>query len=120
MLYLVYLQSNLLNIIYRAMTKEVKQIIISILKDSEIASSWGISNIRIMNNSVVFSVDGMKYKGDVVIKASSDKKCILKFKDEIDISCTYDMLVKTIDEKIEYSANYIEEIQKWLHKKTQL
>ena len=101
------------------MTKEIKQIVVTILKNSTIASSWGISNIRIMRNSVFFSVEAMKYKGDVVIKATPNEECIVTFRDGINISCTHDTLVKTIDEKIEYSENYIEEIQKWLYLKKQ-
>lgn len=97
------------------MTKEIKQIVVTLLKDSTIASSWGISNIRIMSNSVIFSVNAMKYKGDVTIKTTFNKKCIVTCGDGIDTPCTYDTLLNMIDAKIEYSDNYIEEVEKWLY-----
>lgn len=109
------MQNNLLDIIYRTMTKEIKQIVFSILKDSMIASSWGISNIRMTCDSVIFSVEAMKYKGDVTIKTTFDKKCIVTFGNGIEMSCTYDKLVNIIDTKIEYSENYVEEVEKWLY-----
>ena len=96
------------------MNIEVKQIVISILKDSEIVSSWGISDIRLTSDSVSFTVDAMKYKGDVAIKTRLNKKCMVSFGEGIGIPCTYDTIVKTIDLKIEYSENYTEEIEKWL------
>ena len=82
------------------MTKEIKQIVVSILQDSTIASSWGISNIRMTSDSVIFSVEAMKYKGDVTIKTTFEKKCIVSFGDGISISCTYDTLVNIIDVKM--------------------
>lgn len=72
------------------MNTEVKHIVISLLKNSDIASSWGIYDIRITGNSVIFSVEAMKYRGDVVIKTTFNDKCTVTFRDKIDIPCTYD------------------------------
>ena len=89
--------------------------IISILRTKlMIVFSWGFHSASPIENGLKFFVDGYKYQGEVVItyNAGSDLFNVKFPATEEEIEDVYaDNLVHVIDNHIEYSENYTEQVK---------
>ncbi len=89
--------------------------IISILRTQmNIIFSWGFHSASALENGLRFMVNGYKYQGEVVIRYNESTDLFnVKFTDtEEEIEDVYaDNLVHVIDNHIEYSENYTEQVK---------
>ncbi len=95
------------------MNKNLKRVIVVLLKEKEIVSSWGISNIRIKENVFNFQVDGFIYKGSICIVCNTSY-CEVKFDNGKTIRCNILDLLNVLDTAIEKDENYLSNIETWL------
>ena len=95
------------------MNKNVKSVIVGLLKEKEIVSSWGISNILIEGSSIHFQVEGFIYRGS--IRIICDKPyCVIEFDGGKAIQCLMNELTNVLDTAIEKDGNYLSNLEKWL------
>lgn len=94
-----------------------RKILVELLSQETIVSSWGIENIKVNANNICFHVDGFKYCGNVCIFGRADVVDI-KFKESNLLlkSIKIDNIVKTIDSTIETDEKYINNLYHWLDK----
>ena len=89
--------------------------IISILRTKlMIVFSWGFHSASTLENGLKFNVNGYKYQGEVVItyNAGSDLFDVKLTATGEEIERIYaDNLVNVIDNHIEYSENYSEQVK---------
>lgn len=89
--------------------------IISILRTKlMIVFSWGFHSASTLENGLKFNVNGYKYQGEVVItyNAGSDLFDVKLTATGEEIEGIYaDNLVNVIDNHIEYSENYSEQVK---------
>lgn len=99
------------------LSKEIRNLLITFLSNQSIVASWGISNIQIGKNSLKFTVNGMKYHGEVFVSRSIETVYDVKIGDKMFKSLQSDDVINKIDDYIEHSNNYQEVVMKWLSKK---
>ena len=56
------------------MSEKYRNLLLRLLEDVMIVSSWGISNITISEPKLSFNVDGFKYHGEVTIDALDESQ----------------------------------------------
>lgn len=96
----------------KAMDAKIKEALIFLLGEEDIASSWGFSNITISDTSISFHVDGFIYKGGVCIRC--DNQCYhVTFDDGRTFSCSLYDLVSALDSSIEKNDSYIHNLEVW-------
>lgn len=118
MLFVVYLQQKIIKCNNTMIPKDIRELLLCLLYDEIIVSSWGISDINVTETIVSFYVAGFKYQGKVVIevKDGSTYEIIL---DNEKLGCfTIDAIVKTIDERVEKSENCYRDFMKRLRLKS--
>lgn len=88
------------------MINNYKNLLIALLKDDVVVSSWGISAIEMKKNKISFSVRGFKYQGRVNIYIPVElNKYKVKFDEEYIGTFSSDEIVTKLDEKIEFSES---------------
>lgn len=95
------------------MNKNLKRVMVALLKEKEIVSSWGISNILIRRNVFYFRVDGFIYKGSICIICNTSY-CEVKFENDKVTRCNLLDLVSVLDTAIEKDENYLSNLETWL------
>ncbi len=95
------------------MSKNLKKAIIVLLKEKEIVSSWGISNILIKENAFYFQVDGFIYKGSICIVCNTSHYEV-KFDNGKTICCNILDFLNVLDTAIEKDENYLSNLETWL------
>ena len=95
------------------MNKNLKKVMAVLLKEKEIVSSWGVSNILIKENAFSFQVDGFIYKGSVCIICNTTY-CEVKFENSKAIQCKVLDLLNILDSAIEKDENYLSNLETWL------
>jgi hypothetical protein len=98
------------------LSKEIRNLLITFLSNQSIVASWGISNIQIEENSLKFTVSGMKYHGEVFVLSSMETIYNVKIGDKMFESLKLDDVINKIDDYIEHTNNYKEDVMKWLSK----
>lgn len=94
-------------------SKEMREILIELLTNNIVVTSWGITHLNISDAEISFEVDGFKYKGIVSIVASAKQLYYevrigeRQFKD-----CHLQDVVKMIDKEVEYGSTYQGELEK--------
>ena len=97
--------------------KILRLALISFLENEVIVASWGISNITINQNSLIFDVNAMKYKGSISVVTTNNSGYIVHIGKETYNNCSLDNLVSFIDSKIEYTPDYFTDLKKWIFQK---
>lgn len=97
------------------MSIEIKNILLLFLKEKVITASWGISNIRIFPNYLIFSVEAMMYKGVIQISPTNNTDCIVRLVGKSEFQCSTKKLVSKIDHLIERSDNYYTNLLNWFN-----
>ena len=97
--------------------RSLRLALITLLKDNVTVKSWGISNINIKPTILTFDVDGMKFKGTVSIEVSGTSKYTISIGHISYANCIPNNMVRFIDEKIEYTADYTIVLGEWIRKK---
>jgi len=99
------------------MNSNVRNLLLQIIEEKEVATSWGINNINIEENAISFSVNGLKYCGKVNITFKSIACVDITFADEHKTICSVDIfnVVSIIDREVEVTNNYCQSIMDWLH-----
>lgn len=95
------------------MNGEIKNILLLFLKEKVVTSSWGISNVRILPNSLVFSVEAMMYQGVVLISPINATDCNVCLSGKDGFRCSIKSLVPKLDKLIESSDNYYTNLLNW-------
>ena len=96
------------------LSSEIRILLLTLLANDEIASSWGITDIDISFSSVSFNVNGFLYTGRVAISPDSlDSYSILlttKTLGNIDLN----RIIQVLDSEIEKSEDYIDKLTLWI------
>ncbi len=97
------------------LSKGIRSLLVTFLNDSVIIASWGITDIKIEDNKLSFKVDGLIYQGAVVI---IEQDCnYLVIMEDCEFSSNLDILVNALDEKIEKTENYTDDLINWIENK---
>lgn len=99
------------------MNETLRLLIITLLENKVTVASWGISNITINSNIMVFDVDGLKYKGKVSIKVTGLASYTIRIGDMSYSDCRLENLVNFIDSKVERTNEYLKDLKEWIEKK---
>ena len=99
------------------LSKDIRNLLITFLSNQNIVASWGIGNIQIEENSVSFTVCGMKYQGGVSVNRVGETFYDVKMGEMVFKSLKIDDVMNKIDDYIEHTDNYQEDIKKWLSQK---
>ncbi len=94
------------------MNANIRQALAILLDEGLKVSSWGISSISIGEDFVSFNVDGLIYKGRVQIKGEDNGYCLM-FDDGKAQTCPAEYLVQVLDENIEKTSTYRNDLQEW-------
>ncbi len=97
------------------MNKEIRNILLLFLKERTITASWGISNIKILPNTISFSVKAMMYKGVIQISPIDTTDCKVHLVSKGDFQCNTKDLVSKLDCLIEKSDNYYTNLFNWFN-----
>ncbi len=94
----------------------LKMALIELLKHEVEVSSWGIYNIKVMENSANFCVDGLRYKGKVSIKPTLTEinEFEVLFSNGEKRITMLDSLIETLDTYIERTENYKDNIKEYI------
>ena len=111
LLYLIILQAIIAKCIY-GMDAKIRLALITLLNEKEKVVSWGISNISFGDDFVAFDVDGLIYKGNVMVKSvSSDYE--IYFSATKTLTCSLEDMVDILDVNIEKTQNYRCDLENW-------
>lgn len=94
------------------MKEELKKLMCELLTNDVKVVSWGVSNIENSNTKLEFQVNGLLYKGKVVIKVS-DHQYTITLGDK-SIQCGLNEIVTTLDGLIERSDDYEQKLGAWV------
>lgn len=94
------------------MDAKIRLALITLLNEKEKVVSWGISNISFGDDFVAFDVDGLIYKGNVMVKSvSSDYE--IYFSATKTLTCSLEDMVDILDVNIEKTQNYRCDLENW-------
>lgn len=92
----------------------IKSLLLSLLEDKVVVSSWGISNITISNASLKFDVNGIKYKGTIIIESLNSNDYNIRIdNNSINVNNPSDLII-LLDYEIEKTDDYLYDLQKRL------
>lgn len=96
------------------LSKNIKSLLLSLLEDKVVVSSWGISSIFISDTSIKFDVNGMNYQGTVVIESLNNKDYnIIIGNKNICLNSSNDV-INWLDSEIEKTNDYLFDLQRCL------
>lgn len=96
------------------MNANKRLLLLELLENSCVVQSWGINHINIYDNSIQFNVSGFKHKGSIQIVCNKSDYTILF--NNTSIRCdSVKSVVKTLDELIECSFHYFDDIVDWIN-----
>lgn len=97
------------------MTKENRNLLLKLLENRTIVSSWGLSDIIVADAFVRFKVNGFKFKDQIEIRYDDvHKKYKITFGNANSYTCSLEDLVDFLDKKIEKTNTYIEDLKLWI------
>lgn len=96
------------------LTKEIRNLLITLLGNQDTVASWGISNILIRKKCICFDVSGFKYQGPVEISASCNSCYGVKIGENDFGTVKLGDVISTLDNGIEYTETYYDDIEKWV------
>lgn len=99
------------------LSKDIRNLLINFLSNQNVVASWGISNIQIEENSISFTVCGMKYQGGVSVNRFGKNVYDVKMREKVYKSLKMHDVINKIDDYIEHTDNYQEDVKKWLSQK---
>lgn len=94
------------------LSKSIKKVLSLFLNHEITVLSWGVTAINIQEKTIDFSVNGLKYKGTVSIMPKDSLYCVLL--GDKTIMCTDWNLIYCLDNEIEKTENYSDELEKKL------
>lgn len=107
---MLYLQSKYIT---TAMNINIRTLLLELLKHQFVVSSWGLTNIKIGASKLSFDVDGLLYKGKVLITVNG---CLYTI--HLDSRTLSDValcqVVAVLDGLIEVDEDYKEQLAQWL------
>ena len=93
------------------MSDGIKTLLLSFIEDNVVVSSWGISNIKVSETSLKFDVNGLKYKGTVLIDSLSTKEYTIRIADSCFKVKNPNNVISILDSEIEKTNNYYLDLQ---------
>lgn len=96
------------------MNKKIKSLMRVFINNQVIVNSWGITEIGIHEEYLMFKVDGLKYKGMISIQAEKDDYIIRLNSSNTIKESSPDKVVDYLDSIIEKSDNYISDVLNWI------
>ena len=89
--------------------------LIELLTNKIIVTSWGITNLKVSDAGISFEVDAFKYKGIISIVASTKQNHYkLRIGERQFKDCHLKDVVEMIDKEVEYGSNYQDVLKKTL------
>ena len=82
----------------------IRQALLTLIEQDIVVASWGLSDIQVNESSIIFTVDGFKYRGSVIIIECGDSYKVIM--DEYILLCDIISLVNNLDEFIERGSDY--------------
>ena len=96
-------------------SKETRELLIELLTNKIVVTSWGITNLNVSDADISFEVDGFKYKGTVSIVASAKLlHYVVRIGERQFKDCHLKDVVEMIDKEVEYGSNYQDELKKYM------
>ena len=90
------------------LTKELKALMVRFLDNEVFTLSWGITDIQILDGSIKFKVNGLKYKG--IVEIYPDEKGYIVNMNNNYFSSNLEDIISFLDNKIEHTKNYSSDI----------
>ena len=99
------------------MKDRINKIAQCLLEQEIVIASWGISSVSMLDNAISFHVAGLRYSGEVIISPISETLlCHVSFlENSQSYDIDYQQLVARLDELIEKTDNYQDDLKKWIH-----
>lgn len=98
------------------LSSEIRILLLALLANDEIASSWGITDIDISFSSVSFNANGFLYTGRVVISPDSLDSYSIQLATKTLSNIDINKIVQVLDSEIEKSEDYIDKLTLWIKK----
>lgn len=95
------------------MNVNMRNLLIAFIEKENIVSSWGITNITVKDNFIIFDVNGFAYTGKLVILCSSNYY-IIYFNNGKKIECGINKLIDLLDSNIERVEDYQIKLKEWI------
>lgn len=94
----------------------MRNLLLQLLKEQVVIASWGISNIEVADDELLFFVLGFKYQGMVSIVTTDSNHANIEFLDNHKKILDVDIcrVVYVIDNEIEVTDDYCFTLKKWL------
>jgi len=97
------------------MNTELKNLLVELLKHEIVVGSWGLTGIRIGKSGVSFHASAFKYNGRIQIKSLTRGYSVTIGKTTIK-GLELSNVVKVIDNEIELSPDYVNNVAEWIVK----
>lgn len=101
---------------YMKLSSEIRILLLTLLANDEIVSSWGVTDIDISFSSLSFNVNGFLYTGRVVITPDSLGSYSVKLATKTLGNIDLNRIVQMLDLEIEKSEDYIDNLTLWIKK----
>ena len=98
------------------LSSEIRILLLTLLANDEIESSWGGTDIDISFSSLSFNVKGFLYTGRVVITPDSLGSYSVKLATKTLGNIDLNRIVQMLDLEIEKSEDYIDNLTLWIKK----
>lgn len=95
------------------LTPEMRKLLKEFLKSYIVPLSWGMNNIQLLDNELVFEVSGFKYQGQIRIRCEVNENYLIYKNNEI-IHCRLDSILIILDQIIEHTDDYGGHLESWL------
>ena len=92
----------------------LRQLIVLMMENETIVTSWGISNIRVQESSLSFLVNGFRYQGEVIIDGTNKDALVIKMGDATKEFKNPNDIIDELDQVIESSGDYEVSLLNWL------
>lgn len=97
------------------MITSLRNLMLTLLEASDVTASWGITNVKVSENSLCFDVCGLKFKGSVLIY-TADRCYDVCLDDEFKAHCDSANIVSLLDSLVEVTGCYEDDLRLWIGK----
>lgn len=96
------------------MNANIKIVLLDFVSNPAITSSWGISNIQVTDEQILFEVSAFKYIGKVIITDVGEFVRITLVQNHTEFSTKPNLVLSAIDDMVESDGNYRENLKNWI------
>jgi len=103
------------------MNGRMRKLLVEFIRHETIVTSWGLSNIKMLDNQIFFNVNALKYKGCIKISTSIEKSdsyiINLVSVDNQEIIVPLSKVVPILDSFVETTDLYYSDLIEWFNHK---